>query len=104
MLGISNVPSIVGIINGRIHHFRGEFNIKNLRDFVRKLIPTKTVTEVNEMNLNYTLAQTIAENKVFALFVSNANQLTLRYQVPCFQMINFMKCAYIKQGIQFEIS
>ena len=45
-LGINQVPSIVGIINGRIHHFRGEFSLKNLREFARKLMPPKVVIEV----------------------------------------------------------
>lgn len=46
MLGISSVPSIVGVINFKVYHFHGEFTIKNLREFVRKLIPTKLITEV----------------------------------------------------------
>lgn len=99
ILGISTVPSIVGIVNGRVYHFHGsDFTTKQLREFARKLIPARTVALVNQDNINSTLTHTIAENRVFALFVSNANQLTLRFQVPCFQLSNFIKCAYIKQS------
>lgn len=94
-LGISQVPSIVGIVNGRVHHFRGEFNLKNLRDFVRKLMPSKIVSEVNIYNFNETLNQIISENKVFSLFLSTSNQVTLRYQMPCFQFTNLIKCSSI---------
>ena len=45
-LGINTVPSITGIVNGRIHHFRGEISLKNLREFARRLIPAKLTTEV----------------------------------------------------------
>ena len=101
VLGINTVPSIVGVVNGRVHHFRGELTIKVLREFARKLITARTVSEVPRANLNATMAQAIAENKVFALFVatSNSGQLTLRYQVPCLQMINFIKCSYIKSSM-----
>lgn len=95
-LGISTVPSIVGIVNFKVYHFSGEYNLKNLREFVRKLIPAKLITEVNYQNFNQTLRETIDENKVFALFASHSNQLTLRYQMPCLQMTVNIKCASIK--------
>lgn len=99
ILGINTVPSVVGIINGRVHHFSGEYTLKNLKEFVRKLIPVKTVVEVDESNLNTTLHQTIIDNKVLALFVHSSNQLTLRYQMPCFQMSNFIRCSSINTSI-----
>ena len=46
-LGISTVPSIVGIINGRVVHFRGDYTLKNLKEFVRKLIPARITVEVS---------------------------------------------------------
>ncbi len=95
-LGIHTVPSIVGIINQKVYQFNGEFTLKNLREFVRKLIPSKLVTDLNRNNFNQTLMDTLDENKVFALFVSYSNQLTLRYQMPCLQMINNIKCSSIK--------
>ena len=96
MLGISTVPSIVGVINFKIYHFNGEFTIKNLREFVRKLIPNKLITEVNKNNFNQTLIDTLDQNKVFAVFVSHSNHITLRYQMPCLQLLGTIKCASIK--------
>lgn len=95
-LGISTVPSIVGIINYKVYHFHGDYTLKNLREFVRKLIPSKLVTEVIKKNFNQTLQETIEDNKVLALFVANSNHVTLRYQMPCFQMANNIKCVSIK--------
>jgi len=96
VLGINTVPSIVGIIDGRIVHFRGEYNVKNLREFARRLIPHKVVTELSDLkSFNASLQQTISENKVFVLFVTESNQVSLRYKMPCFQLSNFLKCTTI---------
>jgi hypothetical protein len=85
-----------GIINGRIVHFRGEYNVKNLREFARRLIPQKIVTELNDLNsFNATLQQTITDNKVFALFITESSPVSLRYKMPCFQLSNFIKCTTI---------
>lgn len=96
ILGINTVPSIVGIINGRLYHFRGEYTIKNLREFVRKLIPSKLMLEVDQLNFNKTLYSSIEENKVLAVFGSFSSQVTLRYQMPCYVVSNNIKCAFIK--------
>ena len=95
-LGINTVPSIAGIINGRIYHFRGEYTLKNLREFVRGIIPSNLVTELTEDNFNRTLHETIKENKVMAVFASFSNQITLRYQMPCFVISTNIKCTYVK--------
>lgn len=95
-LGINTVPSIVGVINGRVYHFRGEYTLKNLREFIRKLIPAKLIIQVDQSNFNTTLYDAIAENKVLAVFGSFSSQVTLRYQMPCYIMSNNIKCVYIK--------
>ena len=95
-LGISTVPSIVGIIDGRIVHFRGEYTVKNLREFARRLIPQKLVSEPADLkSFNSTLEQAIADNKVFALFITQSSPVSLRYKMPCFQLSNFVKCTTI---------
>ena len=69
-LGISTVPSIVGIIDGRIVHFRGEYTVKNLREFARRLIPQKLVYEVNDMkSFNASLAQSLTDNKGIHIYI-----------------------------------
>ncbi len=55
------------------------------------------VTELNENNFNETLQKTVGENKVQAVFVSTSNQISLRYQMPCFQMNALIKCTAIKK-------
>lgn len=47
-------------------------------------------------DLNDTLFQSIKDNHVFAIFFSTSNQITLRYQMPCFQMTGLIQCASIK--------
>jgi len=80
-----------------VRHYRGEYTLKNLREFTRNLIPTKLITELNENNFNETLQQTLRENKVQAVFLSATNQISLRYQMPCFQTNGMIKCAAIKK-------
>ncbi len=91
------------MINGRVHHFRGEYNVKSLREFARKLMPAKLVISLDSYSsdtaiqlFNQTLIQTIADNKVMALFLYTSNQLTLRFQTPCLQMITSIQCVSIK--------
>lgn len=95
-LGISTVPSIAGIVNGRVYHFRGEYTLKNLREFVRGLIPSSLVTELAMENFNKTLHDAVEENKVMAVFASFQNQPTLRYQMPCFVVSSNVKCTFLR--------
>jgi hypothetical protein len=101
-LGLRSVPSLVGIVNGAVHHFSGEYTIKNLREFVRKLIPARLITPVNRDNFNSTMQDALSENKVFALFVTSRPTISLRFQMPCFQMNFFVKCATINTS-KFEL-
>jgi hypothetical protein len=100
-LGINTVPYVVGILNGKVFHFRNEFTMKNLRDFVRKMLPSNLIVEDlnNEKSFNSTLHDTILyENKAFALFIDHKDQASLKYQMPCFQQRTFVKCAHLKLG------
>ncbi len=45
-LGIKNVPSIVVVINRKVFHFNGDFQMKSLREFVRQIFPKNLVNEV----------------------------------------------------------
>lgn len=102
VLGITTVPSIVGIIDGRIVHFRGgDYTLKNLREFARRLVPPKLVTDISNYDLNtfnQTLDKTLGDNKVFALFIqskaseTSSSEVTLRFKMPCFQLSHFIKC------------
>ena len=96
--GISTVPSIEGVINGKVFHFRGDFSLKSLREFVRKLIPAKLIAEVTKRDFNETLHEAISDNKALAVFVYHSNQVSLRYQMPCFQMSSYIKCVSLKQS------
>ena len=100
VLGITTVPSIVGVLDGKIFRFRGEYTVKNLREFARRLIPQKLVTHLdNVASFNLTLHETLGDNRVFALFISQSNNqvnhVSLRFKMPCFQLASFIKCAYI---------
>ncbi|CAF0926373.1 unnamed protein product, partial [Brachionus calyciflorus] len=96
LLEIRTVPSIVAVINGRISHFRGDYNLKELREFIRSLLPSRLVTEINQNNFNTTLKNALNDNKVFSVFISSSSQITLRYQMPCFQMVKNIKCTSIR--------
>lgn len=45
-LRVSSVPSVVGLINGKPQWYSKQFNIQNLRDFVRSLFPEDLIMEV----------------------------------------------------------
>ncbi|RNA15524.1 dnaJ -like protein [Brachionus plicatilis] len=95
LLEVRKVPTIVAVINGRVRHFRGDYNLREIREFVRNLLPSRLITQVNQFNFNKTVLETIQDNKVFSLFISHSNHVSLRYQMPCFQMVKNFKCASV---------
>lgn len=95
LLEVRKVPTIVAVINGRVRHFRGDYNLKEIRSFVRHLLPSRLITQVNQFNFNKTLQDAINDNKVFSVFISHSNHVSLRYQMPCFQMVKNLKCASV---------
>lgn len=48
-LGINNVPSIVAIVNRKVFHFNGDYQLKAFREFVRNIFPSNLVTEVSNL-------------------------------------------------------
>ena len=45
-LRISRIPSIVAIVNGRMHHYGGRWGLYEIRDFIRSLFPTDLIQQV----------------------------------------------------------
>ena len=45
-LRISRIPSIVGVINGKLHHFGGKWGLYEIRDFIRSMFPSDLITQV----------------------------------------------------------
>ena len=107
-LGITSVPSIVGVVNGRTRRFRGEFTLRNLREFARQLVAyARAVQPIVATGggggdallaeLRACLSQAVErDNKPLALFVHVAAHATLRFQVPCLQLTGKMKCASLR--------
>ena len=48
-LRIHDVPSIVGLVNGRSTFFSGPVNLQTLREFVRNWFPKDTLVNVGKV-------------------------------------------------------
>ncbi len=47
ILGINDTPSLIAVINRTIFHYDGEFRLKPMREFVRKIFPSNLLIEVS---------------------------------------------------------
>ena len=50
-LRISRIPSIVGVINGKLHHFSGRWGLYEIRDFIRSMFPADIITQVRYLSI-----------------------------------------------------
>ncbi len=44
--GVSMVPSVVGVVSGRVVSYRGGVSTKSMKDFLETLLPSTIVSEV----------------------------------------------------------
>ena len=104
-LKIEKSPSLIGIINGKIIEFKGNFSLNNLNQFANSLIPSDLVYKLDRNNFNIDfINKTNKEDKVLAVLLTQAeSNLSLSYQMPCFKMVDFIKCATIKKSKKFII-
>ena len=45
-LGVTSIPAVVAVIDGRRHWFSGDISLANFRDFIRSLFPAQLITPV----------------------------------------------------------
>lgn len=82
-LRLSSVPAILGVVNGKVRWFSKPFTVQYMRDFVRDLVPSNLIAEVNEKNVKEFL-NGWTDNRVRMLFFDTRKQPCLRYLLTAF--------------------
>ncbi len=44
--GVAVVPSVVGVVSGRVVSYRGGVSVRSIKDFLESLLPSSIITEV----------------------------------------------------------
>ena len=50
-LRVSRIPSIIGVINGKLQHFSGRWGLYEIRDFIRSMFPDNIISQVKYLTL-----------------------------------------------------
>lgn len=67
-LGVGRVPSIIGVINGRVMFYSEMVTVQGLKDFVLGLFPHGLIEKVTARNLDFFLTTSISNKPSIVLF------------------------------------
>ncbi|KAK6617912.1 hypothetical protein RUM43_014141 [Polyplax serrata] len=85
--GISFVPSLVLLINGKVYPFKESlYSIQKIVDFIRSKFPYKLIVNVNDNSLSSFL-EGWHDNKVRAIVFEKSETIRLRYLLMAFYYI-----------------
>lgn len=82
-LGVGRVPSIIGVINGRVMFFSEMVTVQGLKDFVLGLFPHGLIEKVTARNLDFFLTTSIS-NKPSVVLFSPKPRPSLLYHLVAF--------------------
>lgn len=60
---VNTVPSIVGVVSGRVHTYTGQTSLDQLRAFVESLLPSNLVAEVSECGMQVGVVISLAVDR-----------------------------------------
>ncbi|PFX27805.1 dnaJ homolog subfamily C member 16-like [Stylophora pistillata] len=82
-LGVGRVPSIIGVINGRVMFYTEMVTVQGLKDFVLGLFPHGLIEKVTARNLDFFLTTSIS-NKPSVVLFSPKPRPSLLYHLVAF--------------------
>ncbi|CAF2854606.1 unnamed protein product, partial [Rotaria sp. Silwood2] len=101
-LGIINIPSLCVISQGRVYHFDDqEFSGANIKEFVRKSIPTKRFIQTlkTDDDILTMIKSYNQSNRVNALLITKQKTPTLKFVIPCLQYSTRIQCALFNSSM-----
>ncbi|KAM6928181.1 dnaJ homolog subfamily C member 16 [Xenentodon cancila] len=97
-LGAHRVPSIIGLVNGRVTFFHQVVVREHLRQFVEDLLPQKLVERINDDNYQEFLESWRVENKPRLLLFDQIPVVPLLYKLTAFAFRDYVRFGYVDQG------
>uniref|UniRef100_A0A8C4EXF5 DnaJ homolog subfamily C member 16 n=1 Tax=Dicentrarchus labrax TaxID=13489 RepID=A0A8C4EXF5_DICLA len=97
-LGAHRVPSIIGLVNGRVTFFNQAVVREHLRQFIEDLLPQKLVEKITDDNYLGFLDSWHAENKPSVLLFDQVPVVPLLYKLTAFAFRDYVRFGYVDQG------
>ncbi|KAK6175697.1 hypothetical protein SNE40_014098 [Patella caerulea] len=93
-LRIHQVPTILAVVNGRPTYYNDHVSMQILRNFVRKLFPKNTLTEITDSNYEKFLMGW-TDNRVRGIFFGQKEEPSARFLAPAYQYRERVAFGYI---------
>lgn len=99
-LGVDSVPYIIGIIDGRVKHYREQqFSFLKSIEFTKKLFPARTITKIfKEDVLSSFLDGWSQDNTIRVMICSRLESIRLRFYTTAFKYREKAFFSYVQLG------
>ncbi|XP_028849216.1 dnaJ homolog subfamily C member 16-like [Denticeps clupeoides] len=98
-LGAHRIPSILGLINGKVSFFHYAVALEHLKRFVEDLLPTRLVERVTDRNGAQFLNSWHEINKPRILLFDQVPVVPLLYKLVAFAYKDYVQFGYVDQGL-----
>ncbi|XP_076451608.1 dnaJ homolog subfamily C member 16-like [Babylonia areolata] len=99
-LRIYNVPSLMGLVNGRVSHMKAEIiSLQALREFVRQLFPRNTLQRLKDSDVD-TFLDGWRNNLMTAIFFSPRLEPSARFLAPAFFHRDRIAFAFVSTSME----
>ncbi|NXH11250.1 DJC16 protein, partial [Bucco capensis] len=99
-LGAHSIPSILGLINGKITFFHNTVIPENLKHFVENLLPGNLVEKITDKNYISFLSNWKKENKPHVLLFDHMPVVPLLYKLTAFAYREYFSFGYVYVGLR----
>lgn len=98
-LGVSGLPYLVMVMDGRVMHYREpQINVNKVVEFTKRKFPFRTVVTINENTVEAFLNSWGSDNKVRVLFFGRQENIRLRYYLVAFHHRDRVVAGYVWLG------
>uniref|UniRef100_A0A7N9APL1 DnaJ homolog subfamily C member 16 n=1 Tax=Mastacembelus armatus TaxID=205130 RepID=A0A7N9APL1_9TELE len=97
-LGVHRVPSIIGLLNGRVTLFHQAVVREHLQQFIEDLLPHRLVEKITDNNYLAFLDSWQVENKPSVLLFDQVPIVPLLYKLTAFAFRDYVRFGFVDQG------
>ncbi|XP_029006360.1 dnaJ homolog subfamily C member 16 [Betta splendens] len=97
-LGVHRVPTIIGLVNGRVTFFHQAVVQEYLQHFIEDLLPYKLVEKVTDSNYLAFLDGWRVDNKPRVILFDQVPMVPLLYKLTAFAFRDFVHFGFVDQG------
>nr|XP_039266564.1 dnaJ homolog subfamily C member 16-like [Styela clava] len=95
-LGVTRVPTIIGMYKEKIYYFKGQISREELKFFINSFLPSNLVTPITDDNAKSFLSAIELDDKPRALLFSEKPTATLLYRLMALKYKRYIKFGHVK--------